>query len=233
MAQQQLLTPPVIAAAGAVTLTFPQPARGGVWEGIVSVPNSPNTVVWSLIVNTKPLATIPGSSTWGPVHFAQGDTMTLKATGGLTAASYQGLLVGRLVDPGVPPIPFPTSTFQVVTNSPSFPTVLTVRVIALPAPPSNVSSILTRRVTLAGTTTPTAHRKPLATTTSFTTLKIGVQVTGTPTNAGKRIYVAGSNVTTGSYAISATTGVLTFAWRTAHSIYLLGTSGDIANVWAE
>ena len=226
------------------TITFTVPARGTrvEWVFTCGVPLAPPVAQWIAYRTTTPYGSWIGSSAGGKFTMRTDQRFQVKGKTLAHTTTYRLGVSGTSLtvtpdSPGVSVTPVSSSTINVtyatfpinvnVINTP------TVKVTELPPPPSTVSSILTVRRALAGTGTPTADKKKLCTTTLFTTLKIGIRITGTPANTGSLIYIGGSNVTTNSFAIPAKTGSHEFSWRKAKTIYLLGTTGDIANVWAE
>lgn len=215
-------------SGGAIKFTWPNVPQGRTWRVSVVVPTAPNTAAASVYLTGTKLFPLLGSQPSAAFEVSQGRQLTVIGTGFTKTTQFTAFAIGSIYTGAALGIP-PTgpSTLTQVTQI--------TEVVNLPAPPQTTGKILTIRTTLKGTST---KRHLWGTTTPtpatrFTTLKIGVLVRGTPTNAGKLIYIGFGNITTSSFAITAKHGVHWFGYKQAANVYLLGTTGDIANVWAE
>ena len=67
-------------AAGAVTLSFPAPKLGRVWQGSVTIPSALGTDSWLLTIGGQLYANVGGAGPFGPVQVQGGQVLSLVGT---------------------------------------------------------------------------------------------------------------------------------------------------------
>jgi hypothetical protein len=97
MAQSQFIATGTADAGGDVTITFAPIAVNSEFTGVVSVPSSPATTVWSVAIDDTVVATNGGSTQYGNLQLNSSDVLALSGSGLVPGQQYQAVLVGSLV----------------------------------------------------------------------------------------------------------------------------------------
>ncbi len=97
MAQAQITAVGIVDAKGNLSIKFPQTSVGAEFTGVVSVPSSPSTTIWNVVINDTTVSTNGGSSQYGPLQLNSSDVLMLEGSGLAPGTQYQGVLIGALV----------------------------------------------------------------------------------------------------------------------------------------
>jgi hypothetical protein len=97
VAQAQITAVGIVDANGNLSIKFPQTSVGAEFTGVVSVPSSPSTTIWNVVINDTTVSTNGGSSQYGPLQLNSSDVLMLEGSGLAPGTQYQGVLIGALV----------------------------------------------------------------------------------------------------------------------------------------
>jgi hypothetical protein len=90
-------------ATGAVTLNFPSPSPQQSWVATLSVPASGPGVMWTVLVNNIAVATVQGSSGYGPYSFTSGESIQMVSSNAMPNLLYQGVITGAFSNASTAP----------------------------------------------------------------------------------------------------------------------------------
>ena len=80
-------------SAGAVTISFPSPPIGRIWQGSLTIPGAASTDVWKVTLAYQLVAVVTGSGPFGPLQIQAGQVLSLAGTVSLTTP-YTAILSG-------------------------------------------------------------------------------------------------------------------------------------------
>ncbi len=115
------VTPAMFPLGGAVTLSFPAPNIGRIWQGSIVIPNAPSTAIWTIQNGGFTIANLIGNGPFGPLQIQSGQILTIVGTGAGTA-NLVAYLFG-VNDPADAPTSY---TGPAALPSPAAPTTVTL-----------------------------------------------------------------------------------------------------------